>query len=175
MPISRTHYNALVDDSGAAVPDGTPWVKARVGDLLDDIDLIGVWISPAFDAADYTASGAMTWTLASGDVITRASMLLGKGAAGSGTLTVAWDLITTTIGGVVGTNLRMAIPGGYTAARTVTNAFAYQQAGVWATGYAQVVAGSTFISFYTSTFGTTNWALSTNLTYLAGQLTFEVQ
>lgn len=175
MAISRTHYNALVDDSGGPIPDGTPWTKARVGDLLDDIDLIGVWQSPAFNAADYTASGAMTWTLDSGDVVTRAYVLIGKGTAGSGTLTVAWDLITTTVGGTVGTGLRMAIPGGYTAARTVTNPYVYMQtAGTWVTGYAQVLGGSTYITFYNSSFGVTTWALSTNLTSLAGQITFEV-
>lgn len=39
-PIDRTNYNALVDDTGGPVPDGTPWNKARIKDvLLDPIDI----------------------------------------------------------------------------------------------------------------------------------------
>lgn len=39
-PIDRTNYNALVDDTGGPVPDGTPWNKARIKDvLLDPIDV----------------------------------------------------------------------------------------------------------------------------------------
>lgn len=47
MAIDRTQYNALVNDSGGPVPDGTFWTKTKVKDvILDPIDaLVAEWVS----------------------------------------------------------------------------------------------------------------------------------
>lgn len=75
----------------------------------------GDWITPTFAAGDYTGSGAMTWTLQSGDVLQYEFYLKGR------QLYVALTLTTTTVGGTPGSTLLVKIPNGYTQATTTKN------------------------------------------------------
>lgn len=127
----------------------------------------GAWIVPTFAAGDYTANGSMTWTVESADA-TISYYIIGR------KMTVAFRLATTTIGGSVNSLLWIKIPGGHSA-----NRIAY--APVWITlqgpvrevGYAAAALhGATLISI--SRLAEGNWILSTNTTYVFGEITFEI-
>jgi len=67
----------------------------------------GDYISPAFSAGDYTGSGAQTVTVAAEDVTTNVYFLSGR------RLYVAYVVSGITVGGVPSTDIRIAIPNGY--------------------------------------------------------------
>lgn len=69
----------------------------------------GDMIAVPFNAADYTASGSMTWTLAAGDIVQDAYIQYGN------LVTLISTLDTTTVGGTPSTELRKAFPAGFTA------------------------------------------------------------
>lgn len=70
----------------------------------------GAAIDHTFAAGDYTANNSMTWTVASGDVAI--DKYIQRGA----TLQLFFTANTTTVGGTPSSELRKAIPGGFTAA-----------------------------------------------------------
>lgn len=129
----------------------------------------GAWITPTFAAGDFTANGAMTWTVGAGDVATMRYVLRGR------TLTVAFVLATTTVGGTPNTTLYIGAAeyGGFTA-----SAFQYANPvfifdnGVRATGYALIAASDTKIGV-NRTDGA-NWTAATDNTYVYGEVTFDV-
>ena len=113
MAITRT---AMVDDDGSGTT-GTVINNAWKQELYDQIDglvvPIGTWINTPFSAADYSASGAMTWTVEAGDVIFDTYCLIGKSMFWS------FDLNATAIGGTAGTQLRKKLPAGLVPASNV--------------------------------------------------------
>ena len=128
----------------------------------------GAWTAVSFSAGDYTASGSMTWTVASGDVTLSRYVVVGK------TLKWSVQLSTTTIGGTPSTQLRIAIPGGHTAvavghhvriARCLNNGALIQ-------AYAQVAA-ATYIGLVRED-ATSNWAAGTDNNEMAFQIEFEI-
>lgn len=128
----------------------------------------GAWITPTFAAGNYTGSGSMTWTVDSGDITTQSYYLRGR------TLTVAFYIGATTVGGTVSTSLQISnvAYGGFTIPKT-TLAFAlYNDNGGGNTqGIVQAIAGDTKLSISKNT---GNWALATNATGAQGEITFEV-
>lgn len=160
---------SVTDDSGSGT-NGTIFNLAFYTALLDAIDaaITAAWIVPTFNAAHYFGNGSMLWTLQAGDVGTLAYRLQGK------TMTVVFVLNTTTVGGTVNTTLQIGNGawGGYVATRQAVNACAYLLNGSVAAGLVQVAAGGTAIQIQKT--DSTNFALSTNLTYVFGQITFEV-
>lgn len=127
----------------------------------------GAWVTPTFNAGDFTGNGSMTWTLASGDVDTLAYTIQGK------KMTVSFVLNTTTVGGTLNTNLQILIPASKTAAKSMVNPVYVFDNLVATTAYAQVNTAGTTISIIK--FGAGNWNASTNQTYVLGQITFEIQ
>ena len=73
----------------------------------------GAYIATTFAAGDYTGNGAMTFTVASGDVITNTSCLVGK------LLYFTVRLFTASVGGTPNDQLHVAIPNGYSAVASV--------------------------------------------------------
>jgi hypothetical protein len=127
----------------------------------------GQWVYPAFDAAVFTGNGAMTWTVASGDVST-----LGYTRVGN-TVTVSWALNTTTVGGTPNTGLQITIPGGFTASKIMWAMHRYRDnAGASTIGFAFVAASGTTIVL--NKIDQSNWTASADQTYSHGQITFEV-
>jgi hypothetical protein len=141
--------------------DGTNWRE------LARSVLSGAWVTPTFAAGNFTASGSMTWTLAAGDVGTYAYVLEGK------TMTVAFVLNTTTVGGTPSTGLRIAIPAGAVSAKPMYNPVLIIDNNVRGTGYAAVSAAGTVIEITRT--DAANWTASTDLTYVFGEIRFEVQ
>lgn len=124
------------------------------------------WLTPTYAGTDFTASGSMTWTVASGDRTTLASVVSGK------EMTVAWVLDSTTVAGTPSTQLKILIPQGKTATKTVVGVHYYSDNGTAGVGKCFVTAGQTSISLQILSGG--NWAASTDNTVSQGVLTFEI-
>lgn len=131
---------------------------------------IGEWTAVAFDAANFTASGAMTWTVAVGDQFVYKYMLVGK------TMILAYEIRTSTVGGVLSSALQIAIPGGFLSAGRTWSFHRLSDAGAVATfGTAFVGTGGAVVQLFVDNTTTTNWAASADLTSVAGTIAFEVQ
>lgn len=118
----------------------------------------GNWITPPFNAADFTANGSMTWTVDAGDVRSYRYRLSGK------TLHVEGIFLTTTTGGTAASALYYKIPGGFTlSGPEYTGSNFYKESSPWTMG--AVWLSPTFsdrISVWKADFGGTNWPLLTN-------------
>lgn len=126
----------------------------------------GEWTAPAFSAGAYTASGSMTWTVGSGDVSTYAYTLVGK------TLTVTIAVAATTVGGSLDTLLKVAIPGSFTAARSMITSCVLSDNGTPFLARMYVLAGGTVINIDKQSGA--NMSAATDATAVQGQITFEV-
>jgi hypothetical protein len=128
---------------------------------------LGEWTTPAHNAANYIGNGAMTWTVAAGDVATYAYTLIGK------TMTVSFWIRLTSVGGVPNSTLRIAVPDSRLPAKTMYGTYVYNDnaAGevLW---HFRVVAGTGWIDL-AKTSG--NWTASVDQTEVKGQITFEIQ
>lgn len=131
-----------------------------------DTTLGAGWTTPAFAAGDYTGNGAMTWTVAAGDVTTLAYAVTGK------ILTVAFYLDTTTVGGVLNNNLLRVIPGGFTATKTIRASAYLIDNGAPSDVLVTVFATGTSLVFQRA--DGANFAASANNTHLSGQITIEI-
>jgi hypothetical protein len=124
------------------------------------------WITPAFSAGVFTASGSMTWTVSSGQALNYRYTIDGK------TMTVAWVVSGSTVGGTPSSALQVAIPAGKLAASRITNPCHVLNNAVHTAGQAQVTAGAAVISIFTTGAGA-NYVAGTTDT--DGQLTFDIQ
>ena len=141
----------------------TSGIQAQLNGLLP---IPGGWSTPGFNAANFTGSGGMTWTVAGGNVGTYAYTIVGK------TMTVAFGLTATTVGGTPGTSLFNAIPGGNTATKQVNGTFYGLDNLVRQMGWLVVAAGSQVISL--NKVDASVWTASTGQTYAWGEITFEI-
>lgn len=172
MAIDRTALAAIiaayVDDSGGGT-DGTVITKTLLDTLtdavLDAVENAFTWTDVTFAAGNFTASGSMTWTVASGDQTTFKYIKLGKW------MVVWFEIETTTVGGTPSTDLLITIPGGFTSSNQVCNAIETSDNGTFATGYAQINAGATTIRCLRAT--NANWSAATNTTAVKGQILFQ--
>lgn len=85
----------------------------------------GAWLQPPFNAADFTAAGGGSWTVASGNVFGNHYMRQGR--------SVTWNvfLVNTAVAGVV-TELRIAFPPGWASAHSALTPLRYGDAGALA-------------------------------------------
>lgn len=127
---------------------------------------LGEWTTPTYAAGDFTANGSMTWTVQAGDVTTYAYALVGKME------TVAFTIITSTVGGTPNNELMIKVPSG-TAAKQVFNAVAISDNGSLIMGFAYVNSGGSQINVRRS--DGANWSASTDNTIVRGQITFPIQ
>ena len=144
-------------------------IKEVTGSVFSSITLagsvVGAWTTPTFDAANFTANGSMTWTVASGDVQTYAYTILNKA------MTVSFSIITSTVGGTPDTTLRIAIPAGKTATKAMFNPCRVNDNGTVKPGYASVGASGTVINIDLTS---GNFAAATDATSVSGEITFEI-
>jgi hypothetical protein len=129
--------------------------------------LTGTWTEVAHDGANFTQSGAGTWVVEAGDQKTFAYQARGK------SVLIAFDIWTSTTTAVMGNQLRIAIPGGYTAKRIVSTPIRVTDNGTPAIGYAQVEAAGTAINCYLVAGG--NWAVGANNVAVQGQIEIEIE
>ena len=129
----------------------------------------GEWITPEFNAGHFTASGNMKWIVDAGDVTTLAYTVAGK------TLTLVFSLSNTSVGGIPSTELRIAIPGGFTSSKFTVMPYVENSSGAATTnrfGFGLTHAGGTYIALYRER--NALWGPATNLTNVHGTMTFEV-
>lgn len=130
----------------------------------------GKAITPTFAAGDFTGSGSMTWTVASGDVRIDSYVIQGR------FVSYQYYYATTTVGGTPSTDLRRALPTLLIPAQSdaVVQWSRNLDNGTGNDGFAYV--GSSFGNFLflrrDKTSG--NWAASTDNTYVQGFLTWEL-
>jgi hypothetical protein len=128
---------------------------------------IGEWTAPAFNAANFSGFGTMTWTVASGDVGAYAYSLIGK------SMIVLIFLSSTTVAGTPTSQLMVAIPGGFTAAKAASEMCQIIDNGSRTTGLLQVAAAGTTVDI--SRLDAANFTASTDNTFVRGTIIFEVQ
>jgi len=127
----------------------------------------GAPILVAFAGGNFTASGAMTWTVAAGDVYANRFTQVGRW--------LIWDvwLYTTAVGGTPSTALRIALPAGLVAAGNAAGPCSVIDNGTATNGYYQVDDAGTFVSIYRAQTGG-NWAVSAGNTTVAAQFRIQV-
>lgn len=154
--ISSTYFTSL---SGANLTG----VVASTG-------ITNTWTSVTYSAGLYTGSGGMTWGVDSGDQLTLKYIQIDK------MMTVAFYINTSDVTAPLGTDLRITIPNGKTAAVNMRmGGLWYNDAGTEGQGLMAVAGSTTYISLYKASSGT-NWtATAADNTILAGVFTFEVQ
>lgn len=137
--------------------------------VRDNLKALTEFVTPTFAAGDFTASGSMTWTVAEADVVTYAYCIAGK------RMRVIFTLNTTSVGGTPSNTLKIKVPGGYTVAKTAnTPCWIYDNsASVRAIGNAQTSASGTTIDITKGDLS--NFTASSDLTYVWGEIEFEVQ
>lgn len=130
---------------------------------------LGFWQAVAFSAGDFTANGAMTWTVASGDISGNSYTLIGK--------TLFWNIAinTTTVGGTPNTELRVTLPAGLiTASYTlIIPTFCLDNNVADTLARADTSPGQTYVRIF-HPLGT-NWSLATDVTYIYFNLVVEIQ
>lgn len=140
--------------------------------LFTNLSDAGAWqgfasVAQTFSAGDYTASGSMTWTVASGDVGHNRYTVMGK--------TILWrvGVANTTVGGTPSTELRIALPNSYTASTASVAATALiDENGTPTTGYVLINTSGTYAQIYKTSGG--NWTATTDQTDIYFQILFEI-
>jgi hypothetical protein len=128
---------------------------------------LGEWTSVAFAAGNFTASGSMTWTVASGDQTTYAYTLIGK------TMTLSFVIENSTVGGTGSTELRIAIPGGFTPAKTMESAGTVKDDANTQTIRIRAASGASYLALIRED-GNVFDDTSTDATDVRGQISFEI-
>lgn len=146
--------------------------SGSITERLRDLPM-GEWTYLEMAASRFTGNGTMTWTVPAFSTSYITYMLVGQ------TMFVRWNLVNTTVGGVVNTILQATIHSTLTP-KFVNNgtAFAYRDNAVAGTGYCQSVRGAsgsgTNIQFFINAGAATNWTASAALTAVIGELCFEL-
>lgn len=144
---------------------GTNWVE--LGRLTTPTP--GFWATPVYNAGNFTASGAMTWTVEAGDVVTYQYMLVNK------TMFLNFYITASSVGGTPSGALQLTIPAGKVPAKNSVALIRAVDNGAAALGIAILSAGSNIIALRRDVAAGTNWSAATNATEVNGQLTFEIQ
>lgn len=123
------------------------------------------WVQFPFDAAAFTASGSMTWTVEAADVVTFALTRIGR------TVIVSFEVTGTTLGGTASTEVRLALPSAVVPLRGMSNNVRLFDGGTGISGYAHVNPNGTYIRV--TKLDASNLTLGTNVFGLQGQIAFE--
>ena len=132
----------------------------------------GAWLTPTYAAGNFTGSGAMTWGVDEADILTSAYLVQGR------TFYYNFAFGTTTVGGVVSTDLNIALPNSYISAKTVVGGVVRISDNGSVGNLGILVAGATgtnIIIRSTPLVVAANWTLSTNNTLVQGTFGIEIQ
>ncbi len=124
----------------------------------------GAWISVPFAAGNFAGRGAMTWTVAAGDVETLAYEIIDN------TVYINVALNTTDVGGVLNNWLQIQMP--FTALKTGQNIFRVLDNAVNTPAFGSMVATESLIKLLRQDFA--NFAASAGQTYVFGCLQIEL-
>ncbi len=163
----------ILDDDGSGTT-GTPTDYALFQQIKAYIDgqagaTVGdAWTNVPFNAGNFGAGGAMTWTVEAGDILMNRYKVNGK--------TLLWSayLFTTTLGGTVSNQLRinLPVPGMQAAtARFLMPVAFIGDGGANVTGYAETV-GVTYLAINKTNLA--NFTLGANALHVAFTVLFEI-
>jgi len=111
----------------------------------------------AFNAGNFTGNGAMTWTVAGGNVTAFSYSVVGK------TLTIFVNIAGSTVGGTPNTTLQIALPGGFQASKTIGGPIGIENNGVFTSvGFWQIITGTSLLQIFRDAAGATPWTASAN-------------
>jgi hypothetical protein len=133
---------------------------------LTALDPYREWIAPNFQASNYTGSGAMSWVVAASNQETLAYKLSSK------TMTVAFTINASSVGGNPNAALIITIPAGQVSAKSMTNSCLIFEPGYAGIGFCSVGASGTSIVIQKPDLS--NFVANTSNTTVRGQITFEV-
>lgn len=156
-------WPTVTDDDGTGTT-GTIIDLALFNSVRDYIG--AAWTAVTYAAGNHTGSGTLTWTVASGDQVVYAYIVIGK------TLTLSWHITTSTVAGT-GTELRLAVPVGFTYSRSIRTVGYYSDNGTEGVGLVSYVAADAYVRIYKSS-TSSNWSAATDTTITAGQITLEI-
>lgn len=160
-PIADT--DIIVYPSFLSMQNGSNWrwidIKSSIVGHSSGFYRDGVWNSVTYDSGNFGGNGSMTLGVDSGDITNNSFMLIGD--------TMWWNIRfgSATIGGTPNTELRLTIPGGFTAAQTTSVTPGYvNENGTIIDALAETVSGQTYVAVTKK--GGANWAANTNNTYI---------
>ncbi len=150
VTIGPVPFRSIIAKAGGYLgEDWQRWMK----DWLAAFNAGVTTVVPTFSAANFTANGAMTWTVGEGDVVSYQWVQRGP------MVDLLVSVNSTTVGGVANTELRVALPPGLTVGATGNFTYLYSDAGGALTvGLGAFVAGDAFVRFLTATGA--NWTLT---------------
>jgi hypothetical protein len=125
------------------------------------------WTQLEFNAANFAASGSMTWTVDGGDQLTYAYTIVGK------TITLSIVLASTTTGGSASSELHVALPPGVAVMRTMANLMFLSDGASFRAVLAHVAPGVAYVRITNLDFS--NFSLVSNALGIQGEITFEIQ
>lgn len=135
---------------------------------------IGSWSVPNYAASNFSANGAMTWSVNQGSVINLEYAEFGAhGFASGATQILHVFLVNTTVGGTPNTQLKIAVPNNRAILRTCGGTFSYRDNGTYGSGIWEALTNDMTIAFYKS--DKSNWAASTSATDIRATLILGVQ
>lgn len=149
---------------------------SHINDLQTEVvavetNLLSGWTSVEFSASHFGGLGGQTWTVESGDQYTFAYRKLGR------SMTIAFTLRATTVGGTPSAFLTIAIPGGYSSARYVTESCYLIENGTPSAGFviSGAVGDSTFLPtrLHVSRSDAANFTATSGATTVFGQIEIE--
>lgn len=157
-------WPTVTDDDGTGTT-GTILDQALFNSVRDYIGTS--WTSVPFSAGNFTADSSMTWTVAIGDVTTYAYIEIGK------TMHISIVVSSTSVGGVVSQELRVAVPNSRTIPKTSWGSYILSNNGTYETGAWTAAAGAAYIVFRRGPVGA-NWTASTDNTSVLATVTIEI-
>lgn len=130
----------------------------------------GVWITPPYDASNFTGDGTLVWTDTNSQRNTLRYMLVGK------TMTVIFNLWDTSVSGN-GYMLKMKIPAGKRTAMDYDVPNFMTEPGYFGVGITGLTVGDDYIAFYyiSTPQNRHPFAQSNRQTQINGIITFEIQ
>lgn len=136
-------------------------IAEKVNQILNNF---GQWLNPAFSAVNFSANGAMTWTVAS--ATTYSYSLVGR------TMIFSFQ-VTGTVGGTPNTLLQIAIPDGYVASQAAAHPVTVTNGGVVSISQASVASGGTVLQIGSNPAASANWTAGS--VTVQGQISLQVQ
>jgi hypothetical protein len=163
-------FQTLNDAQTAAI--SYPLILNRAGDATVGKDIyekgrtvaMGHWQDVPFNAANFTGSSGMTWTVAAGNIVKNRYTLIGK--------TLHWQLViyASVLSGTPATYIVATLPGGFSAPGAVSTVGRVYVAGSFATDIGS--SGGTTVSIYKM--DGSNFNSPDNAVYVFVNLTCEI-
>lgn len=175
--LSLTQYtkNNLIDFATFDVADtisdlgSNNIIRGYSDDVVPVTRGLGLWSTPAYSAGNFTASGSMTWTVQSGDVLTYIYTVIGK------IMHLHFVLSGTSVGGTLSNALRIAFPlNAISPHRSIHPIYINDNGSGNVLSIAEISAGTGYLACYAAPSESTNWSASTNVTMVSGSIAFEI-